>query len=261
MSNEARASADEQARLRAIWESTVAALKEVVREFRITEDELHAAGDYLDRLGKSGMSRSLVDVALAMTSITSRDSGRSGTRPNLTGPYHAVHPVKPDGQLLEKPVGPDVPRLQLCGAVRDAVSGLPIAGAEIDFWHADHDGIYDRLGTHLRGIVVTDAEGRYAISTLLPNDYSEHDRDPVGELFRAMGRTNTRAAHVHVRISVGGKLCLTTQVFMSTSRMLQYDYVEGAVSDDLTVLLERLPGKEVPVYAGRFDFAVAEGTK
>jgi len=58
-----------QERLNAIWARTVEKLKEVVREFDITEDELHAAGDYLNRLGQSGMGRSLVDVALAMTAV------------------------------------------------------------------------------------------------------------------------------------------------------------------------------------------------
>ena len=58
---------EQQERLNAIWVRTVEKLKEVVREFEVTEDELHAAGDYLNRLGQSGMCRSLLDVALAMT--------------------------------------------------------------------------------------------------------------------------------------------------------------------------------------------------
>ncbi|WP_159588404.1 dioxygenase family protein [Hydrogenophaga sp. BPS33] len=246
----------DQARLRAIFESTVHALKGVVREHRITEDELHIAGDYLNRLGQSGMCRSLIDVALAMTSIDVHASGRPGTRANLTGPYHAAHPIKADGKLLEKDVAPDAPRLQLSGVVRDAATGQPIAGAQVDLWSADHLGIYDRQGTHLRGIVLTDAQGRYAVETLLPSDYAEHDHDPVGELFRAMGRTNTRAAHVHARIGIDQKLCLTTQVFMSHSDTLKTDYVEGAVTEDLIAQLERVDGAAAPTFAARFDFDV-----
>src|SRR3546814_14209171 len=56
-------------RLKAIFARTVEKMKEVVREFEITQDELHVAGDYFNRLGRSGFCRSLIDVALAMTSV------------------------------------------------------------------------------------------------------------------------------------------------------------------------------------------------
>src|SRR5260370_138940 len=130
-------------RLNAIWARTVEKLKEVVREFKITEDELHAAGDYINRLGQSGMGRSLVDVSLALTSVAS-------TTPN------------------------------------------------------------------------------------------------------------TRAAHVHRQVSVGGKLRLTTQIFMPTSSFLDKDYVEGAVSDDLIVKLEPDPNAKGTdkAYRAHFDLAV-----
>ena len=45
----------DQERLSAIWARTVEKLQEVVREFGITEDELHQAGRYFDRLGQVGM--------------------------------------------------------------------------------------------------------------------------------------------------------------------------------------------------------------
>lgn len=249
----------DQERLSAIWARTVEKLKEVVREFRITEDELHEAGRYFDRLGQAGMCRSLIDVALAMTSVDVVSRTAGGTRPNLEGPYYAVHPIRPDGNLLEREPGADVPRLRLSGVVRDASTGRPIPGARLDFWQADADGFYDRKGSHLRGIVVTDAQGRYQITTVVPNDYSEHDQDPIGELFRAMGRTNTRAAHIHVKVSVHGESLLTTQLFMPTSQFLNRDYVEGAVSDDLTVKLESEPPlpNGTKLYRATFDLAVA----
>ena len=39
----------ENARLKAIHAAVVEKLKEVVREFAITQDELHVAGDFLNR--------------------------------------------------------------------------------------------------------------------------------------------------------------------------------------------------------------------
>jgi protocatechuate 3,4-dioxygenase beta subunit len=248
----------EQERLRAIWARTVEKLQEVVREFKITEDELHEAGAYLDRLGRSGMCRSLIDVGLAMTSVDVVAGVNGGTRPNLEGPYYAAHPLRPDGNLIEREPPSDAARLTLHGIVTDAATGKPISGARLDFWQADSAGLYDRKGSHLRGIVIADAAGRYQVTTVLPNDYSEHDQDPIGELFRAMGRPNTRAAHIHVKVSVDGQLRLTTQLFMPTSRFLERDYVEGAVSDDLIVKLE--PDAVAPggakTFRARFDIAV-----
>jgi len=245
-------------RLNAIWARTVEKLKEVVREFRITEDELHAAGDYINRLGQSGMGRSLIDVALALTAVDIATKSKSGTRPNLEGPYHAKHPMRPQGNLFEHAPESDAPRLTLTGTVTDAATGAPLPGAQIDFWQTDNKGTYDHKGNHLRGIVVADNRGRYKVSTVVPNDYSEHDHDPIGELFRAMHKPNTRAAHIHAKVSVGGKLRLTTQIFMPHSRFLDKDYVEGAVSDDLIVKLEpetTAPGA-VKAYRAQFDFAV-----
>jgi catechol 1,2-dioxygenase len=246
-------------RLNAIWARTVEKLKEVVHEFKITEDELHIAGDYLNRLGQSGMGRSLIDVSLALTAVAANTPGRKGTRSNLEGPYHAQHPIRPDGNIMDKPPAPDAALLSLDGTVTDANTGKPLPGAQIDFWQTDSNGLYDRKGTHLRGIVVADDRGHYRLSTVLPSDYAEHDHDPIGELFRAMGKPNTRAAHVHIKVSVGGKLVLTTQVFMPTSTFLDRDYVEGAVSEDLIVKLE--PDLSAAgankAYRARFDLAVA----
>lgn len=239
----------QKARLNAIWQRIVADMKEVVRDFAITQDELHEAGDYLNRLGQSSMCRSLIDVALAMTSVDVTGGSKRGTRPNLEGPYHRPHPDRADGVLYEgeKPAG--MPELAISGTVRDAETGEPLPGARLDFWQADSNGIYDRQGLHLRGVVTADEAGRYTLRSVLPNDYSEHDHDPIGELFRAMGKHNTRAAHVHLKASVDGRVLLTTQIFMPTSGFLETDYVEGAVSNDLIVTLQQAGDG----YVGTFD--------
>ena len=242
-------------RLRTIWLATVAKLKEVVREFRITQAELHAAGDYFNRLGQSGMCRSLIDVALAMTSVDVTSPAGGGTRSNLEGPYHAEHPPRPDGRLVDRAFTPDTPTLVLEGVVSEAGTGAPLEGVTLDFWQADEDGIYDREGSHLRGVVQSGPDGAYRIETVVPSDYSEHDHDPIGELFRAMGKPNTRAAHIHVKASLDGRELLTTQIFMPTSSFLDRDYVEGAVSSDL--ILDLVPTGEKNRHTGRFDLHLA----
>jgi protocatechuate 3,4-dioxygenase beta subunit len=253
-------SAQESERLRAIWARTVAALQEVVRELKITQDELHVAGRYFNRLGQSGMFPSLVDVSLAMTSVDATARTPGGTRPNLEGPFHKSNPpFRSDGNLLEREPPPGAPRLTLTGQITDAATGLPLPGAELDIWQADHEGHYDLEGTHLSGLIRADNQGRYAVTTVVPRDYSDHDHDPIGELYRALGRHNRRAAHIHVKVRLGGKELLNTQLFIEGNEYLDTDYVVGAVSDDLIVKLR--PAREwpggAPSYEAAFDFAVA----
>ncbi len=246
-------------RLKAIHAAVVAALKGVVREYAITQDELHLAGDFLNRLGQAGMCRSLVDVSLAMTSIDVTKRAQGGTRPNLEGPFHTTHPLRADGDLMDQAPGEEAVELTLSGVVTDAEDGRPLSGVRLDFWQADHEGHYDHDGGHLRGQVITDAQGRYSIRTVKPRDYSDHDHDPIGELYRAMGRHNRRAAHIHVKAWVGACEILNTQLFIAGAPYLDSDYVEGAVSDDLLLHLEPagLDSRGKPAARAQFDFKLA----
>lgn len=72
----------------------------------------------------------------------------------------------------------------------------PLAGAWLDFWHADAEGQYDNAGFRLRGHQVADAQGRYKLETILPALYP--------------GRA--RHIHVKVRAKEGGRI-LTTQTY------------------------------------------------
>lgn len=244
-------------RLKAIFARTVEKLKEVVREFEITQDELHIAGDYLNRLGKAGFCRSLVDVALAMTSVDVTARVVGGTRPNLEGPFHDSRaPARSDGDLFggAEPAS-DMPILLLSGRVTDTATGKPLPGATIDIWQADHHGHYDRESLQLFGKIAVDQDGCYRVRTAVPLDYSDHDHDPIGELFRAMGRHNRRSAHIHVKVWHEGRCLLTTQLFIPGNPYLDSDYVEGAVSDDLTLDMKPVQGQP-NTFEAEFNFAV-----
>jgi catechol 1,2-dioxygenase len=233
-------------------------MKEVVREHRINQDELHLAGDYFNRLGQSGFSRSLIDVALAMTSVDATGRVEGGTRPNLEGPFHrAAAPLRPDGNLFGGDPPPGTPILLLSGIVTDAATGEPLPGAIVDVWQADQEGHYDLDGLQLFGKVQADAQGRYWVRTAVPIDYSDHDHDPIGELYRAMGRHNRRSAHIHVKIWRDDRCVLTTQLFIPGNPYLDSDYVEGAVSDDLLLDMKPAAGGQANVYEATFDIAVA----
>ena len=77
-----------------------------------------------------------------------------------------------------------------------SLDGEPIAGAQVDVWHADADGFYDvqkddTPDQDLRGLFTTDAEGRFWFRTVLPSHYPIPDDGPVGDLLRRTSRHPT----------------------------------------------------------------------
>ena len=246
-------------RLRELVDAVLEAVKQVVWDKEVTEDELHAAADFLNRIGEARVFPSLLDIAFAMTVVDRIRFGTPGTRPNLLGPmYRDGAPVRPGGWLFDGDPSPGARLVTIHGRLTDAGTGEPIADAELDFWHADESGEYDVVGDHLRGIVKTGADGSYVVRTVLPEEYSEHDDDPIGELLELMGRSNYRAAHIHLKVRVEGEDRLTTQFFHRFSPHLDADYVVGAVSEDLIIDFQPVPSDDgFEQFEGEFSIALA----
>ena len=85
-------------------------------------------------------------------------------------------------------------RMTVTGYVTGLSCGR-IKGARVDFWHADPGGRTDNVGFRFRGAIQTDADGRYAIETVVP------------------GSEDGRARHIRVRVEPPGKKPFTTLVF------------------------------------------------
>ena len=119
------------------------------------------------------------------------DDGDDPTPSQSEGPFFT--PDSPErGSLLEP--GVEGTRLVVAGAVL-AADCTPVAGALLDFWHADANGEYDNGGYRLRGHQFADDNGRYRLETILPGPYT--------------GRTR----HIHVKVQVPDQPALTTQLY------------------------------------------------
>lgn len=149
------------------------------------------------------------------------------TPPQTAGPF--FKPSSPERASLLEPGMPGT-RILLSGTVLDP-SCQPVAGALLDFWHADDSGRYDNLGYRLRGHQFADAQGGYALETVVPGLYP--------------GRTR----HFHVRVQAPGGPVLTTQLYFPGEPANQRD---GLFHPALLVSLED-GGEEM---RARFEFVL-----
>lgn len=104
----------------------------------------------------------------------------------------------------------------------------PVAGALLDFWHADEAGDYDNSGFRFRGHQFTDSQGRWRLETVVPGEYPG------------------RARHLHVKVQAPGKRILTTQLYFPV-RMGHHD--DGLYQGELEMKMPK--DRE-----GAFDFVI-----
>jgi maleylacetate reductase len=152
------------------------------------------------------------------------------------------------------------------GRVRSSGDRAAIAGARIDVWQADGEGLYDMQRgpvRSLRGCFVTDSSGRYAMRTVLPVSYPIPHDGPVGRLLERTGRHPYRPAHIHAIVSADGYESLTTQIFVSGDRWLSSDAVFAVKPELIAEFRENPPGiapdgsvLEIPFYTCTYDFSL-----
>jgi len=227
----------ESPRLKTIMTSLVKHLHAFAREVELTEAEWFEGIQFLTRCGHlSDAQRQefiLLSDVLGLSMLTvaiNNDKPKGCTEATVFGPFHIE----------------DAPRYQL-GAdiangargipceVRGSVRGLhgePVAGAQLDVWQSDEDGLYDVQHAGIdraqaRGILVTDTDGRYHFRSILAVPYAIPHDGPVGDLLKATGRHPWRPAHLHFMIKAPGYETLITHVFRSDDPYLDSDAVFG----------------------------------
>jgi protocatechuate 3,4-dioxygenase beta subunit len=156
------------------------------------------------------------------------DDGDDATREQTEGPFFT--PDSPQRRSLLE-AGLEGTRLLLAGSVL-RTDCTPIAGALLDFWHADSQGVYDNEGYRLRGHQFADSRGRYRLETIVPALYS--------------GRTR----HIHVKVQRADGPVLTTQLYFPGEAQNASD----AIFDPALLMDVRGAGDR---QRGTFDFVLA----
>jgi catechol 1,2-dioxygenase len=129
------------------------------------------------------------------------------------------------------------------GRVLDALTGQPLAGAELDVWQNGDNRLYavqdpNAPAEHLRGRFRTREDGSYAFLAVRPTPYPIPDDGPVGKMLVATGRHPWRPAHIHILVRAAGYRTLVTHIFDRESEYLDSDTV-FAVKPSLLRTFER----------------------
>jgi hydroxyquinol 1,2-dioxygenase len=230
-------------RLRAIMLSLTRHIHAFVKDVRLDEGEWWKAIGFLTATGQMCSDKRQEFILLSDTmgvsmlvDLISNGKPPGATESTVFGPfYREGGPELPEGGNVAEGVEGGTPAI-VAGRVLD-MDGEPIAGATLDVWQADPDGLYDSQrpeldDLHMRGIFHSDAEGRYLIRTARPVHYQIPTDGPVGMMLAATNRHPWRPAHIHFKVSAEGYMPLTTHLFDDVDEYLDSDAVFG-VKDSL----------------------------
>jgi hydroxyquinol 1,2-dioxygenase len=254
-------------------DAAVRHLHAFAREVNLTPDEWLKGIAFLTAVGQActpyrqefillsdviGLSR-LINV---MHDAKGREA--AGTETSLLGPFFREKaPEIALGESLAKVAhGPEI---MLYGQVTDT-EGKGIAGAEIDVWQTNAEGLYD-LQAHdpsvmdMRGRLRCDEQGRFHFRTLQPIGYSIPMDGPVGELVKLQGRHGFRPAHIHILIAAPGYRELVTALYFAEDEHVGSDTVFGVSKSLVVTARTDLPDAPKPGMPSiRYDFTMSRET-
>jgi len=274
-----RFSATSDPRLRQIMVSLIGHLHGFVKEVELTEAEWFKAIEILTEAGKMCSDKrqefilfsDTLGVSMVVDLIGHRKPERA-TESTVFGPFHRLGaPELPPGGNIAHRDTSGTPAF-VSGRVLD-LAGKPIAGAVLDVWQAQTNGLYDSQdlnpdNLHMRGKFRADGDGRYRLRTVIPVNYPIPSDGPVGAMLGATGRHPWRPAHIHFVVSADGYEAVTTHIFDRRDPYLNSDAV-FAVKDSLICDFARHEGSAEaggydvagPYFTAEFDFCLAPAGK
>ncbi|PDT07522.1 MULTISPECIES: intradiol ring-cleavage dioxygenase [unclassified Rhizobium] len=229
-------------RLREILVAMVKHLHAFVREVRLSEAEFREATALLNEIGQlqtdSHNEFVLMAGSLGVSSLVcllnNGDKGQTETSQSLLGPFWRLNsPRVENGGTIIRSETPGTP-LFVHAKVIDR-DGKPVAGAEVDVWHASPVGLYenqdpDQAEMNLRGKLTTNEEGRFWFRTVKMVGYPIPVDGVVGRLLKAQGRHPYRPAHLHALIFKRGYKTLISQVFDPSDPNIDSDVQFGVTA-------------------------------
>ena len=228
-------------RLKQIMTSLVTHLHDFVRDVAPTEAEWRAGIAFLTATGQmctdTRQEFILLSDTLGVSMLTialNHAKPAGATQATVLGPFHTGDAPHVEHGADIAPGAPGQPLF--VHAVVHGPDGEPVAGAEVDVWQADDDGLYDvqrpELGQarRARAVLRTDARGALRFRSIVPTAYPIPVDGPVGAMLAATGRHPWRPAHLHFMIRAAGYQALTTHIFRDADAWLDSDVVFGVRS-------------------------------
>jgi hydroxyquinol 1,2-dioxygenase len=269
----ARHAAASDTRVRDVMTSLVQHLHAFAREAKLTEAEWAEGIRFLTECGQLssgrrqevGLLSDTLGLSMLVTALNQRKP-EGCTEATGFGPFHVEGAPHYDN-------GDDVgngAKGEPCfvrGRVR-AQDGTPIAGAEIQVWQSDADGLYDvqhaaRQEHRARGVLASDADGAFHFKSIVAEAHPIPHDGPVGRMLQALGRHPWRPAHLHFMISAPGYERLVTHVFRAGDRYLDSDAVFGVRRSLVADWVRHAPGRtpdggrsDLPFHTLDFDFVL-----
>jgi hydroxyquinol 1,2-dioxygenase len=253
--------ADAPERLRVVLGSLVRHLHAFVSEAQVSEDEWRQAIEFLTEAGRLSDDRrqelillsDVLGVSMLVVGLN-HGFGESVTESTVVGPFFVDDSPRYENGSDLAHGAPGEP-CEVLGTVT-SVSGKPLAGARVDVWQSDDNGLYDIQYDDLaearaRGHLYAGSDGAFRFRTVLPTAYPIPTDGPVGRLLATARRSAMRPAHIHFRIQAEGHETLTTHLFVAGDPHLDADPVFG-VKESLVVPFTRTDG----VWRVRYDFVV-----
>ncbi|MGH2929139.1 MAG: dioxygenase, partial [Solirubrobacteraceae bacterium] len=260
-----------------ILQALIRHLHGFAREVRLTEREFDQAINLVARLGQlttpSHNEVRLIAGSLGLSALVCLMNNGDGepTTANLLGPFwRAGSPPTPNGASIVRSPTEGVP-LFFTGHVQDR-EGRPVAGAEVDVWHASTVGLYEnqdpeQADMNLRGKFFTDDKGEFAFRSIKPAGYPVPMGGPVGKLLTVQHRHPFRPAHLHCLIHKDGFKTIASQLYCADDPHIDSDAQFGVTRALITTYVrhevgdEPAPAPDVtePWYTMDYQFIVEPG--
>lgn len=218
-----------------------------IRKVDLTPEEWMAGVGFLTATGQASDDRRQefillsdtlgVSMLVVMLDQLRAARGRAGgglpatpaTEATVLGPYYwEGAPELPRGTNIAEGVNGEPAFFS--GRVTDT-QGQPIAGAVLDIWSGDGEGVYDMQieGAPMaaRARIRTDDQGRYWFWSIKPSYYPVPGDGPVGRMLDRLNHHPNRPGHIHLKVYAEGHVPLTTQLFVANSPYIDSDVVFG----------------------------------